>query len=290
MKQQQARHLLEVMIAAARVAGDAIMAVYRRGEVEVSLKDDRSPVTEADLAAHRAITQALDGVLPGVPVLSEEGRIPALARRRDWSRFWLVDPLDGTREFIHRTGEFAVSIALIEDNYPLLGVLANPVSGRLYAGARLGGDPAQGLAFCREPGGEQRSLCTRKLPQGAGLDYPFQVVMSKRFSEPGASGPLALLRKALPRAQASHAGSALKFCRVAEGVADIYPALLPTSEWDSAAGQALVEAAGGLVVDLDGNRLSCNRNEDLLNPPFLVVGDRAFDWQRCLALLRQSSE
>lgn len=284
MKAQRAGQLLDTVIDAACRAADAIMAVYRRADVDVSLKADQSPVTAADLAAHRCIASALDGVLPGVPLMSEEGAIPSFSGRRDWHRFWLVDPLDGTREFIQRTGEFAVSIALVEDGYPVLGVIASPVTGLVYAAVNMAYRTP--LAFCRWPDGSQRPLQTRQLPQDTGLDYPFRVVMSKRYLEVEASPTLAQLRLSLPTAQCFSAGSALKFCRVAEGAADLYPALLPTSEWDSAAGQVLVEAAGGRVMALDGSRLRYNQESSLINPPFVAAGAGALDWGPLLARLR----
>lgn len=256
--------LLQAVMDIARDASAAIMNVYA-GEFTVDHKQDDSPLTQADRAAHVLITNALQKLTPDVPVLSEESP-PALhdfATRRHWPQFWLVDPLDGTREFINRNGEFTVNIALVQQHQPVLGVLAVPAKQVIYTGMR--GQGAQRIVAHQPP----QIITTRKT-----LTVPV-IVGSRSHSGHSLDGFL----DKLGHYQLDSVGSALKFCRVAEGTADCYPRFGPTSEWDTAAGQAIVEAAGGAVFDLTGQVLSYNRRESLLNPHFIVVGDRQFAWQ-----------
>ncbi|MES1196759.1 MAG: 3'(2'),5'-bisphosphate nucleotidase CysQ [Steroidobacter sp.] len=259
--------LLNAVISIARDASAAIMNVYA-GEFTVDHKSDHSPLTQADKAAHHIITTALQKLTPEIPVLSEES--PAefhdFATRRRWSRFWLVDPLDGTREFVQRNGEFTVNIALIKQHQPVLGVIAVPASGIVYSGA-------QGLGAQRIV---DKQVTTRINSRKA---RPVPTIVGSR-SHRGDSLNDFLVR--LGAHQLCSVGSSLKFCRVAEGSADCYPRLSPTSEWDTGAGQAIVEAAGGAVFDLSGQVLSYNRRESLLNPHFIVVGDPQFAWRHLI--------
>jgi len=253
-----AEYLNEVMRPActiARAAGDEILRVYR-GEIEVEMKDDRSPLTAADRASHAVIERGLRGHFPEIPVLSEEGRDIPYTERRHWQRFWLVDPLDGTKEFIKRNGEFTVNIALVEDQTPVAGVVYVPVTGRLYLGIRGAG------AWCQEEGGVAEAIRVRPSVAGEGL----AVVMSRSHPSPELDAYL----RGVAVAERVSVGSSLKFCVVAEGRADLYPRLGPTMEWDTAAGQAVVEAAGGSVRQLDGSPLRYNK-EELLNPYFVVT-------------------
>jgi 3'(2'), 5'-bisphosphate nucleotidase len=246
--------LLDSAIAIARAAGEAIMPFYRRG-TDVRMKADASPVTAADEAADALITRALGELTPSIPVVSEEsaaqfgGRAPA-------ARFWLVDPLDGTKEFIGERDEFTVNIALIEDGVPLLGVVLLPARGEVYAGAAGCG------AFVIDGGGRRLIRC-RALPAGGGL-----VAVSRSHGDRTADGALLGGIKVAGEVQA---GSALKFCLVARGAADVYPRAGRTMEWDTAAGQAVVMFAGGSVTDMQGRELTYGK-PGFENPHFVVRG------------------
>ncbi|MDW8479371.1 MAG: 3'(2'),5'-bisphosphate nucleotidase CysQ [Xanthomonadales bacterium] len=252
------------LLAIAEAAGRAILAVYE-GDFAVERKADDSPLTQADLAAHRVILAGLAELEPAIPVLSEESAAVPWRERAAWRRLFLVDPLDGTREFVKRNGEFTVNLALIEDGRPVLGVVHAPALG-------LGmiGEPGRG-AHLREGEGWRR-LATRAAP-------PEPVVAGSRsHRDPLEHQMLARIgpHRRLPL------GSSLKLCRIAEGVVDLYLRQGPTSEWDTAAGQAIVEAAGGAVVDLAGEPLRYNRRESLRNPPFLACGDPGRRWWELL--------
>ena len=252
----------------AQRAGDAILSVYSE-QFEVTHKTDKSPLTQADLRSHEILSQGLRALTPNLPVLSEEDSEIAFEQRRQWQRYWLVDPLDGTKEFVSRNGEFTVNVALIEDHVPVLGVVHVPVSGTTYTGQT-------GVGAFRELSGEQPEQLHVTTPAAT----PLRIVGSR--SHRGDS-----LDKLLPKLEPYEmvaVGSSLKFCLVAEGSADFYPRFGPTSEWDTAAAQAVVEAAGGKVVTTDGQRLRYNTKAELLNPHFLVFGDRSRNWVQTLAL------
>lgn len=268
MSEAQRAMLAAQVVDIARRAGDEILEVYRSGETQAREKADRSPLTVADLRAHRLIDDALRALTPDIPVLSEEAAAIPFEERRHWQRYWLVDPLDGTREFLARNGEFTVNIALIEGHTPALGVVHVPVTGRTYWGV-----PGEG-AWRRE--GDAVPVAIRTQQPAC---VPLRVVGSR--SHRGDTLDAYLARLGVH--ELVSVGSSLKFCMVAEGGADLYPRLGPTSEWDTAAAQAVVEAAGGTVVKLDGTPLEYNTKADLLNPHFFVYADRSRDW---LALLR----
>ena len=258
--------LIEPIVALARNAGDAILEVYAT-DFDVQSKGDESPLTQADLASHRRIVDGLTALTPALPIISEESGLPDFEERRRWSSYWLIDPLDGTKEFVNRNGEFTVNIALIEAGRPVVGIVHVPVQGKTYVG-------------CEGQGAELRDA--DETPQGiqvaAASANPVRVVGSR--SHRGAS--LDAFIERLGDCDLVPMGSSLKFCVVAEGKADVYPRLGPTSEWDTAAAQAVVEQAGGSVVTLDGNSMMYNQKADILNPHFLVMGASDHDW---LALL-----
>ena len=258
--------LLDPVSELAREAGGKILEIYN-SEFAIEEKADKSPLTAADMASHHAIVDGLQELTPGTPVLSEESAGIPYGERSAWQRYWLVDPLDGTREFIKRNGEFTVNIALIENGVPVLGVVHVPVSGVSYLGCR-----GQG-AFRQEPGGQRRPIRVRRL--GAG---PVMVVGSR--SHRGDS--LNRFLEKMGEHEMVGMGSSLKLCLVAEGAADIYPRLGPTSEWDTAAAQCVVEQAGGIVTDTDMRPLRYNTKDSLLNPFFLVIGDSSRDWSQYL--------
>ena len=247
-------------------AGAAILEVYE-GEFHVERKDDRSPLTAADLAAHHLIVDGLRALTPDLPVLSEESAGVPWEERSRWTRYWLVDPLDGTREFVKRNGEFTVNIALIDDHRPVLGVVQVPVSG-LVAWAVSGQGAWQVVAD-----GEPQRLRTRARAE------PLVVAGSRSH---GDARQASLLDRVGPH-ELVPLGSSLKFLRIAAGEADLYLRLGPTSEWDTAAAQCVLEEAGGAVLDLDGRPLACNMRDSLLNPEFFACGDPRTDWARLFA-------
>lgn len=251
----------------ARRAAEAILKVYE-SDFSVDHKDDRSPLTAADLAAHGVIVRALHELTPGWPVLSEESAHIGWDERRQWSRYWLVDPLDGTREFVKRNGEFTVNIALIDAHRPILGVVQTPVTGEL-ASAWDGG----GAWLAEREGAPARRIGTRRRP------VPLRVAGSRSHASERENGLLARLGKHDKIAL----GSSLKFVRIAAAEADLYLRLGPTSEWDTAAGQCVLEQAGGAVLDFHGQPLRCNWRESLINPEFFAIGDPDADWSALLA-------
>ena len=257
--------LLEPVIEIARRAAGAILEIYD-SEFAVEHKDDRSPLTAADRAAHAVIVDALAALPGGFPVLSEEGASVPYAQRRSWQRYWLVDPLDGTREFVKRNGEFTVNIALIEDGRPVLGVVQVPVRAEVYAGARGEG------ALHEAADGTRRPLRVSHYAGG-----PLRVVASRSH----ASAQLGELLDALPGRQIVSIGSSLKICLVAAGEADVYPRHGPTSEWDTAAAQCVLEQAGGQLTDFQLQPLPYNK-ASLLNAPFVAFGAGARPWQGVL--------
>ncbi len=251
--------LLPAIKAIARQAGREILEVYGT-DFEARSKADDSPLTEADLRAHRLIVGELSRKTPQVPVLSEEsaGEI-TLEQRTAWQRYWLVDPLDGTKEFVARNGEFTVNIALIESGRPVLGVVHIPVSDTTYSG--IPGVGAWREANDRAPS----SISVKRIARP-----PLRVLGSRSHGSPR----LAQALDAMGPHELIAAGSSIKLCLVADGSADLYPRLGPTSEWDIAAGQAIVEAAGGQVVELAGGLpLRYNSRPRLLNPDFMAYGD-----------------
>jgi len=256
---------IERVIAIARRAAEAILSVYNT-DFSIAHKDDRSPLTAADMASHYSILAGLAELTPELPVLSEESAAVPYEERRRWRRFWLVDPLDGTREFIKRNGEFTVNIALVEAHRPALGVVHVPVSGVTYYGENS-------HAF------RQRD---DQPPEPIRVSAQHQQRVRVAGSRSHAGDSLQRFLHRLGEYEILSMGSSLKLCLVAEGSADIYPRLGPTSEWDTAAAQAVVVAAGGRVTDTRMRPLQYNARESLLNPHFLVFGDTSVDWSRFL--------
>ncbi|NYT36454.1 3'(2'),5'-bisphosphate nucleotidase [Allopusillimonas soli] len=254
MSEPTRKELLERLIPVVRAAGDVIMDIYDT-DFQVQGKADNSPVTVADQQAEALIVPALQALLPGVPVVAEEavaaGDIPQVG-----DRFWLVDPLDGTREFINRNGEFTVNVALIESGQPVLGVVLAPALGRLYAGGQGVG------AFLEDAQGRCAVAC--RVPPDCGLT----VVASRSHGDAEA---LAAFLNGRKLAELRNAGSSLKLCLVAHGEADLYPRLGRTMEWDIAAGHAVLAAAGGAVNTLDGLALLYGK-PGFENPHFVAVG------------------
>ncbi len=259
--------LLDGVEEIAERAGKAINEIYEKADAEVSYKDDKSPLTSADLASHEVIKAGLAELAPEIPTLSEEGKAMSYEKRRSWHRFWLVDPLDGTKEFIKRNGEFTVNVALVEDGVPVLGIVHASILGRTYGATPDGG------AWRRDGDGERRPI------RSSGTDANELVVVASRSH----AGPeLTAFLEAMPAHSLSSMGSSLKLCLVAEGAADVYPRIGPTMEWDTGAAHAVVLGAGGQVLDLEGKPLAYNK-ENLLNPYFIVLGERPVPWREALA-------
>ena len=264
--------LMRMAVEAAVEAGQAILKIYQNEDFGVELKADASPLTLADRAAHQVIMEHLER--SGIPVLSEEGKHLPYDQRQLWEELWIVDPVDGTKEFIKRNGEFTVNVALVRDGKVVLGVVLAPVLGHVYVGEsgfgawRLDASMASGVDVdqvwdSREP-----------LPLVAPSERPFTVVASRSHMSPETEAFVDEMRAAHGKVELISKGSSLKLCMVAEGTADAYPRFAPTMEWDTAAGQAVCEASGCEVIDQNtGQPMRYNRAE-LLNAWFLVTRDR----------------
>ncbi|MGO9933989.1 MAG: 3'(2'),5'-bisphosphate nucleotidase CysQ [Steroidobacteraceae bacterium] len=248
--------LAEALLPIVARAGAAIMQVYGSG-FTVQRKDDNSPLTLADLESQRVIIEGLKRITPDIPILAEESATAPWPQRQAWRELWVVDPLDGTREFIKRNGEFTVNVALVVEHEPLLGVVAAPALGLTYWGAAGIG------AFSLAESGGQRRIHTVP-PQ-----HPLRVVGSRSHA---GRQTAAYLERLGPHVMTG-VGSSLKFCLLAEGKAELYPRFGATSEWDTAAGQAVLEAAGGHVTRMDGHRMRYNCRESVINGDFVAFSD-----------------
>jgi 3'(2'), 5'-bisphosphate nucleotidase len=258
--------LLEDIMQLAVEAGHEILRIYET-DYAIEHKDDMTPLTEADMAAHHIIDAGLQRLTPNIPILSEESAKIPFEERQQWSCYWLVDPLDGTREFIKRNGEFTVNIALIENGESVLGVVYAPVLKMSYYARRGSG------AFRKENGKPAEHIQTRR-------PCASPVLVAGSRSHRGDS--LNAFLERLADYEIISVGSSLKSCMVAEGSADIYPRLGPTSEWDTAAAQCVVEEAGGRITDTNMQTLRYNTKDSLLNPYFFVFGDPDRDWSEYL--------
>ena len=270
MTVQDLQALVFPLLQLCREAGDAICAHYHSPAArEYEAKGDNSPLTRADLDSHALLQSGLTSLEPTIPVLSEESTPQELAERRSWSLYWLVDPLDGTKEFLARTGEFTINIALISSHQPVLGVLYLPLERTAYVGI-------PGVqACCYQDAGQgewsTNELATRNLEPG----QPLTVLASRRHGGPRLQGCLDWLDEHWGPVDRRNSGSALKFCQLAEGVGDVYPRFSPCCEWDTAAGQAVLEAAGGSLLGMDGQPLRYNCQDSLLSPNFYAFAEAA---------------
>ena len=258
--------MLPQLVALCRRAGREILRIYD-SNFEVQHKADQSPLTLADLRANAVLMNGLKGLTPHIPILSEEASDIAFAERRQWSSLWLVDPLDGTREFVSRNGEFTVNIALIEQHRPVLGVVHVPTQDITFSGI-------VGVGAYKQVGEAAPVLISTQRPAA----HPLRVVSSRSHAAEGGND----YERALGPYTVVKVGSSLKFCIVAEGAADLYPRFGPTSEWDTAAGQAVLEAAGGRVTDMQGQVLRYNTREAVLNPYFVAYADDSRNWCQLL--------
>jgi len=265
-------HHLPAVIEIARSAGQLILDIYQKKEYEEFTKSDETPVTSADLAAHKFIMEKLSELTPDIPVLSEEAADISLDKRAQWDRYWLVDPLDGTQEFIARSGDFATIIALIENHKPVMGVVYGPVSGVTYYAY-------QGKGAWKIPDMSESVRITTHQHQGQ--QHPIAIAISRRqdINRITRRMSTAWNYDLVPLGSA-----ALKACLVAEGAVDCYLRLGPTGEWDTAATQCIVEEAGGRILSTQLEPLSYNERETLENPNFIVLGDEQLPWSDILQI------
>ena len=256
-------------------AGAAILEIYNT-DFEVMDKADDSPLTQADLAAHRVLVAGLAELTPDIPILSEESEAPSFAVRQSWETYWIIDPLDGTKEFVNRNGEFTVNVALIEGHKSVLGVVGVPVQNRVFYG-----DVAAGTAVLFDAG-NQTPLAGRDAAAQLAEHGSVTAVASRSHGGERLERYLDAVASEFGGVERKPMGSSLKLCTLAEGQADLYPRLGPTSEWDIAAADAVLAAAGGVVLTFDGKPLRYNTKDSLLNPEFLALGDAGFGWMERL--------
>ena len=257
-------------------AGAEILEVYNSDRaIAVTTKQDHSPITDADRRANRLIIDRLSKLTPDIPLLSEESDAIDFSQRKSWQRYWLIDPLDGTKEFIGRNGEFTVNIALIENNTAVAGVVYVPVSGVSYLGGIGLGAWKQDLNC---PDAVANPIKCRLMEQEIGVS----IVASRRHRGEDLDAVIQQIKGQLGKVAIVSMGSSLKMCLLAEGRADIYPRLAPTSEWDTAAAQGILTAAGGTIVDLKFRTLRYNTKAELLNPYFIALADPLYPWQQLL--------
>lgn len=258
--------LIQELLAIADRAGQQVMAIYQT-DFQVDTKADDSPITAADIASHNIIMEGLKALTPDIPILSEESASAPWSERQNWTRFWLVDPIDGTKDFTNRTGEFTVNIALIDHSEPVLGIVTAPALNEAFWGItqKIGSDPI--IQGC-EAGAWKRGADGAIAQIRTVIPPPEKRVMA---SKNHMNDETRAFIDTLGPHELVQAGSSLKFCRIAEGRADIYPRLGPTCEWDTGAAHAVLAAAGGSVTRLDGSPLRYGK-EDVLNPYFIAAG------------------
>lgn len=254
------------------------MAVYNRsGDISVQTKSDDSPLTEADTKANAVIVRELQKLTPTIPIMSEETAITPFETRSQWSEYWLVDPLDGTKEFLNRNDEFTVNIALISKGEPVMGVVHAPALGTTWTGISGTG------AWKQVQGQERQAIAISAMSPDS--QQKIRVVASRRHGGEALEGMLTRLGQLFQEVELVSMGSSLKICVLAEGGADLYPRLAPTSEWDTGAAQAVLVAAGGVVTRTNLEPLRYNTKAEVLNPFFLAIGDPHYDWKETLGEL-----
>jgi 3'(2'), 5'-bisphosphate nucleotidase len=265
--------LISSTVEIAKEAGMVITEIYN-SDFDYQLKEDLSPITAADNLSHNIITERLKTLTPQTPILSEENCNIPYKIRSQWTQYWLVDPLDGTKEFISKNGEFTVNIALIENNTPIFGVIDIPITNETYWGSKVNG------SFCSDANNDIKQINVSEDNQN-----PIRLVASR-------SHPSEMLNDLLEKIidyEIIEVGSSIKFCLIASGQADCYPRFGPTSEWDTAAGEAIVSYASGCVVTARGNSMNYNVKEDYLNPNFIVSNGKIIS-ERILSLINVNAE
>ena len=265
--------LISSTVEIAKEAGMAITEIYN-SNFDYQLKKDLSPITAADNLSHNIITERLKTLTPKIPILSEENCDIPYKIRSQWTQYWLVDPLDGTKEFINKNDEFTVNIALIENNTPIFGVIDIPITNETYWGSKVNG------SFCSDTNNNVKQINVSEDNQNL-----IRIVASR--SHP--SNMLASLLEIIVDYEIIKIGSSIKFCLIASGQADCYPRFGPTSEWDTAAGEAIVSYASGCVVTARGNSMNYNVKEDYLNPNFIVSNGKIIS-ERILSLINVNAE
>lgn len=260
--------MLAQMKSIAREAGTVIMSMYERHDYQTAEKQDESPVTTADLVASKLIEDRLKQAFPDIPVISEESEHQDYNERRQWRGYFIIDPIDGTQEFIARSGDFAVNIAYVEQNEPVIGVIYWPVGEAMYFAEK-------GHGAHKEDAVEQQSIQVRRLEDPE--NGPIILAISRRQAREPVLKRMHTSRDIQPLPTGS---CSLKACFIAEGKADCFLRLGPTGEWDTAASQVIINEAGGCIVNENYEPITYNRTVSLLNPNFLVLGDPAVDWQR----------
>ncbi|MFT5450647.1 MAG: 3'(2'), 5'-bisphosphate nucleotidase [Enterobacterales bacterium] len=263
--------VMEKVVEIANLAAQQIIDVYLDDDFDVQIKNDKSPVTQADLLAHDLIVEQLKALSGDTPVVSEEDTSDLWHQRKDWPLYWLIDPLDGTKEFVDKNGEFTVNIALVSQGHPIMGIVQAPVLDTVYFAAKNIG------AFKTISSNATSSIKVRDIPLID--DKQLFTVAIGRGCIPD---KVKQLYQALPSHNTIRIGSALKTCLIAEGLADIYPRYGKTSEWDTAAAQCILECAGGVVCDMQLNTLTYNTKDSLINPEFIAYGDKSIDWSNYL--------
>ena len=268
--------LLNAVNEIAIAAGSEILDVYNSEQaIEVSTKQDDSPLTDADRRAHLLIVDRLSSLTPNIPLLSEESNAIDYSLRKSWQRYWLIDPLDGTKEFINRNGEFTVNIALIENGQSVAGVVHVPVTGISYFGGIGIGAWKQNT---NQLDNEVQLIASQAMQENSGV----RIVASRRHLGEQLDALVEKIENHFGKATLLSMGSSLKMCLLAEGSADIYPRMAPTCEWDTAAAHGILCAAGGEIVDLQFRPLRYNSKPELLNPFFIALADRAYPWKQLL--------
>lgn len=262
------------VIELAKTAGAAILEIYNRSEYTIVEKADESPLTEADLAAHEIINSGLSQILD-VPIISEESNIPDQDTRMNWSQFWLVDPLDGTKEFIERHGEFTINIALIQEGEPVFGLIYAPVTDECYYGG-------EGKAFCKIA--EEPAIPLKASNPNLQISEfkRIRVFGSKRHAMEKFSRLCEKLEQRVARVERISVGSALKLAYLASGQGEVYPRLGNVSEWDIAAGHAILRCVGGDILSLQYENIHYGKKPSMIVPGFFALGDVDFDWRTLL--------
>tara|TARA_X000000368_G_scaffold417570_1_gene414328 strand:+ start:859 stop:1671 length:813 start_codon:yes stop_codon:yes gene_type:complete len=260
---------INTLIEISKMAGEAIMKIYET-DFEVMVKGDESPLTEADLSSNKIICKSLREITPKIPILSEESSNISFTERSKWDEYWLIDPLDGTKEFIKRNGEFTVNIALIKDKTPILGIIFVPATAETYWG-------------CSDFGSfYQENNVSEKISVSDNQGKSTKIVSSRSHVSPEMNG----LLNEIGDYELINKGSSLKLCLVARGLADVYPRLGPTCEWDIAAGHAIVSNAGGVLLNINGEKIQYNKKEDYLNPYFIASSNKAIA-KKCISLMNK---
>lgn len=260
-------------------AANVVLDVYNSIEFGIEEKQDKTPLTIADKASHKIISTGLYSMYPHIPILSEEGKDISYNERKDWKYFWLVDPLDGTKEFIKRNGEFTVNVALIKEKEPLLGVIVVPVKSLIYFAVKgLGAYKVVNIIDKKFTDDRKLLKASVKLPLNDKKNKIY-VVGSSSHKDEETEHYIEILKK-IGNIEVVSLGSSLKLCAIAEGVFDVYPRFGPTMEWDIAAGQIIVEEAGGVVVNAFSDTKLIYNKESLVNPPFIAKGASFLDLEK----------